>query len=230
VWRCTVTDAALATTTLDVTITVNFYNALSAPLDKSSVTGSGTGNGPYTTDTVTATPAGGAGGYTNAWEKVSGDTVTINSGSSAATSFTGSATAPASLAGVYRLRVTDSLGNVAYSSNVSVTITFNSATLSVTCDKSAVYGERIGSGTGSATTDTVTAAPTGGTPGYTYLWERVSGDSGTSAIPSTVAAAQFLRIGAAFNLYQSSWRCRVTDSLGAIAYSPEVTVQTLFDN
>lgn len=230
VWRCTVTDSAAHTATVDVTVTISFYSALSANLDKASVSGSGTGNGPYTTDTVTGTPAGGAGGYTYLWEYVSGDSVTVVNSTSVATAFSGSATAPSELVGLYRLKVTDSLGNAAYSSNVTVTLTFNSSTVDVTTDKSSVYGERGGAGTGTATTDIVTATPTGGTPDYTYLWERTSGDASTSCVGSTSAAAYFTRVSAPTHLYASTWRCRVTDSLGNIAYSDDVTVQLLFDN
>lgn len=227
VWRCTVTDAALATTTVDVNVTISFYNVLSVPLDKGSVSGSGIGNGPFTTDTVTGSPTGGAGGYTYAWEQVSGDAVTITSASSAATSFSGSATAPASLSGSYRLKATDSLGNVGYSSTITVTVTFNSAALNVTANKASVFGEITGSGF--AVTDTVMTSVTGGTAPYSYFWERQSGDSSTSALPPNQPGASFGRSGSAFNLYDSIWRCRVTDNVGTIGYSPNVTVQLLFD-
>lgn len=227
VWRCTVTDAALATTTVDVTVTITFYAALSVPLDKSSVSGSGTGNGPFTTDAVTGTPTGGAGGYTYLWEYVSGDSLTVNTATAAATTFTGSDTAPGSLAAVYRLKVTDSLGNSGYSSNVSIALTFNAAGITVSLDKSTVYGERFGSG--AATTDTVTATVSGGTGPYTYLWERLSGDASMSSTAPGAAASAFIRGGSPVHLYEATWRLRVTDSLGTIGYSDNVLAQVFID-
>ncbi len=61
-----------------------------------------------TTDSVTVTPQGGS-GYTYAWTKVSGVTVTVNSASSATTTFSYSTamTAGQSIEAVYRCTVTE---------------------------------------------------------------------------------------------------------------------------
>lgn len=67
------------------------------------------GPGSVTTNTVTVTPDGGTGPYTYAWTYVSGDTFTVNSPTSAATSFSTSLTAGQEKSGVYRCTITDSL-------------------------------------------------------------------------------------------------------------------------
>lgn len=94
---------------------------LSASLSPSSVYGVTFTAGLAITATCTTTAAGGVGPYTYAWEYVSGDPATINSPSSAATSFQRLHATPGGyLAGLYRCKVTDSLGSIAYTGNVSV--------------------------------------------------------------------------------------------------------------
>jgi hypothetical protein len=60
----------------------------------------------------TATGAGGSGGYTYAWTKVSGDTLTVSAPSSASTNFTRATDSDYS--SIYRCTVTDSLSATAY--------------------------------------------------------------------------------------------------------------------
>lgn len=64
---------------------------------------------PQVSSSVTITPQGGDGTYTYSWAKFSGDTITIDSASSATTTFrrTFSGASPASAEGVYRCTVTE---------------------------------------------------------------------------------------------------------------------------
>jgi len=231
-YRVTVTDAAGVVVTADVTVSMQFQVAgLSVSLDKSTASASDTGNGPFTTDTVTASPVGGVGPYSYLWEEVSGDTVSAGSGSSAGTNWSASGTAPETKAAVWRCKITDSLSTVAYSANVAVSIAFNTVALSVSLDKSSAYGENLlGAGeSGDAATDTVTATPVGGVSSFTYAWELVSGDSSTSATAASSAASAFTRNSIVQTHYNSTWRCKVTDSLGTIAYSDPVAVLLEFE-
>lgn len=74
-------------------------------------------------------------------------------------------------------------------------------------------------------TPSVTCSPSGGTAPYSYLWERISGD--------TTVVANGSATGASFSTSTASqpqsttrsavWRCRITDNNGIVGYAPEVT-------
>lgn len=73
----------------------------------------------------------------------------------------------------------------------------------------------------------VVVSPSGGSgTGYTYLWERISGDTQTSIIGATSNSVRWTRstVPNYFVDYRSVWRCRVTDSAGNVVYAPNVTV------
>lgn len=72
----------------------------------------------------------------------------------------------------------------------------------------------------------VVTASGGSGGGYTYLWERISGDTSTSIIGATSSSVQWTRsqVPNDFVDYRSVWRCRVTDSAGSVTYAPNVTV------
>lgn len=133
--RCTVTDTGNGNyaTSIDVTVSTTHTYAIhtlskSGDAYGSDQTGTPGGNVTVTTDTVTITPSGGVGPYTYSWAYVSGSTFTVNSPSSAATSFTKTAAAPTidgnfnRFTGVYRCTVTDTgNGNVQNTIDVNVT-------------------------------------------------------------------------------------------------------------
>jgi hypothetical protein len=120
VFRCTVTDNAAATKTVDVTVSITraamFLTVSPASLAKFGTTST------LTTDTTTATPTGGVGPYTYAWTKVSGATLTVTASTSATTAFqaTGLAVGEARDA-TYRCTVTDSTAATA-TADVLITI------------------------------------------------------------------------------------------------------------
>jgi hypothetical protein len=64
------------------------------------------GGGSVTSGAATATASGGAGGYTYAWAYVSGDSFTINSSTSASTTFTTTLVSGGYKLGNYRCTVT----------------------------------------------------------------------------------------------------------------------------
>lgn len=72
----------------------------------------------------------------------------------------------------------------------------------------------------------VVSASGGSGGGYTYLWERVSGDTATSVVGGTSNSVRWIRsvVPNDYVDYRSVWRCRVTDSAGNVTYAPNVTV------
>jgi hypothetical protein len=233
VWRCTITDAQGTTAvTGNVTVSVQFQvSALSVNLDTSSVNGGGSGNGPYDTGRSTASPSGGLAPYTYLWEYVSGDgSVGPNDSGISNPYFSASGTAPSTKNAVWRCKVTDNLGTVAYSADVYIGITFSAPSLSVTVDKSFVYGYVLGTfSLETAYTDTVTATPVGGVGPFTYAWEYVSGDSSTALTPTT-AYCSWSASRVPYVYLGGLYRCKVTDSIGTIAYSENVQVNLEFAN
>lgn len=72
------------------------------------------------------------------------------------------------------------------------------------------------------------AAATGGVPPYTYLWQRVSGDTVTPATTPTSSSTSWYHPGPAGGAGKISyWRCRVTDAANTVAYSSNVKVTIL---
>lgn len=99
---------------------------------------------------------------------------------------------------------------------------FQSINVVVTTDVGSVSGSRSGAGT--VASGSVTATATGGTPGYTYLWEFVSGDAGISIIGSTSPTTNFSATLTNGQTLAAYYRCKVTDSALRVAYSGNVLV------
>ena len=91
--------------------------ALSLAASPTSVGGGSFGGSPATTDSTTATPTGGTGPYTYAWTLISyssGTAPTINSATSATTTFIQTGLGPGGYeSAVFRCTVTDSLAATA---------------------------------------------------------------------------------------------------------------------
>lgn len=230
VWHCKATDNLGAVAySANVTISISFTAALSASLSPGTLDSGGTGNGPFGTGLVTASASGGTPGYSYLWEYVSGD-ATLTPSSTTATNpyFTGSGTAPETKTATWRCKITDSVGTVAYTGNVVITLIFGSDTLTASASPSSAYADADNSGVVTATTGSITATPSGGTPGYSYLWQRVSGDAGTNPVDSAAASTAFERTSGPSHVYNSVWRCRVTDTASNVAYTDNVAVQLVF--
>jgi hypothetical protein len=122
VMRCTVTDSSspLATATIDVTVTIT-RAGMSVALTPTALYVFGSASA-MTTSGVTARASNGSGGYSYAWTKVSGDDITINSASSATTTFTATGmTYGAERNATFRCTVTDTLATTA-TADITVTI------------------------------------------------------------------------------------------------------------
>lgn len=200
---------------------------LAGGLSASSATASQIGNGPFTTNSVTITASGGTQPYTYAWSKVSGDTLTISSATSATVNWTASGTAPQTLSAVWNCVITDAAGRTVTSSNVSVSIAFNVSTLTAGLSASSVSASQTGDGT--LATGSVVATPSGGTSPYTYAWTYVSGDSSIAVNDSGAQSVTFSRTGTAGNCYSSVWQCVVTDADSSTANAGTVTITLTFN-
>lgn len=79
---------------------------------------------------------------------------------------------------------------------------------------------------GSPESDSVTCTPDGGTAPYSYLWQRVSGDTGITVNNSTSATTTFMFVNSSSSTVVKSavYRCRVTDDTSTVVYSPDVDV------
>jgi len=100
-----------------ITLTTDFYNksnTLAITISPASTYTTRSGSGSLTSPTSTGSASGGAGGYSYAWTYVSGDSFTINTPSTAATTFTTSLGVNIFKSGTYRCTVTDSVSATAY--------------------------------------------------------------------------------------------------------------------
>jgi hypothetical protein len=93
-------------------------NALAITISPSSLYTTRSGAGSVTSAAATGSGTGGAGGYTYAWTYVSGSSYTINSSTSASTTFTTNLVAEQYKSGVYRCTVTS--GGVTASADIQV--------------------------------------------------------------------------------------------------------------
>lgn len=66
----------------------------------------------------------------------------------------------------------------------------------------------------------------GGTGSFSYLWERVSGDTAITIVgPGTSSSAYFQTLALPRNTYRTAtWRCRVTDGVTTV-FSNNVTIR-----
>lgn len=86
--------------------------------------------------------------------------------------------------------------------------------LAINISPGGIYTSRVGSGSLTSAVDTATAS--NGVPGYTYAWTYVSGNSFTISAPSSAATVFSTTLPG--SMYRSgTYRCTVTDSLGATA-------------
>lgn len=105
----------------------------------------------------------------------------------------------------------------------TILLSFPQASFTVAASPASVSGERATIGT--ATSGNTTATPTGGTPAYTYDWEYVSGDVAITPTADSSATTAFSALVGPSNPSRSGvWRCKVTDSTGAFAYSNGVNI------
>jgi hypothetical protein len=74
------------------------------------------------------------------------------------------------------------------------------------------------------TTSNISVAASGGTPGYTYSWVRISGSSSITATAPSSAATAFTGTLSANQELNAVFQCTVTDSSGATVLADPVLV------
>ena len=177
--------------------------------------------GTVTTDTITAAATGGTPGYTYAWTKVSGDSITVVSAATAATTFQAtSVTTGETRTAIFRCTATDA---AAATATVDVTVTITAAAMSVTLSPTTLNKFTASS---SATTNTTTATASGGVAPYTYAWAKVSGDAINCASPSSDTTAFNASGLATGDSLSAIYRLTVTDSTGGtpLTSTADITV------
>lgn len=75
------------------------------------------------------------------------------------------------------------------------------------------------------TTNLVTITPAGGTSPYTYAWSRISSTTNAENVSNATAQAVTFNDPVLATSTSASWRCVVTDNVGATV---EVTVSVTF--
>lgn len=84
---------------------------------------------------------------------------------------------------------------------------------------------RLRTTAGTATTTAATCTPTGGTPGYTYSWVRVSGSASIVANTPTASSSTFSgNVSAGTPTLSAVFRCDVTDAASTVVSSNTVSV------
>jgi hypothetical protein len=215
-FRCTIDGTYTVDVPVECTNAVGELAVTASPTSVSKSEDAAT----ITTATVTASAVGGAGGYTYAWTKVSGGTITATSSATAATTFEAATMAAGEArSAIFRCTATDTASPAA-TATVDVTVTITRAAFSVSLSPSLLF--KIGT-TSSLATAAVTATPTGGVAPYAYSWSRVSGDVLTIGSPFSASTVFSFSSTAAEWSKSGVYRCTVTDSTGATA-TRDITV------
>lgn len=118
--------------------------------------------------------------------------------------------------------------NAFVSTNVPSTEGLPAKAASVAAGLSAIASvgsiSHVYSGASTATSESTTITPSGGTPGYTYAWTRVSGSTDISADSASAATTTFSVTGMVDGETASAtFRCTVTDSASA-TYTVDIPV------
>lgn len=189
-----------------------------------SVSKTGTA-GTITTDAITAAASGGTPGYTYAWTKVSGDSITAVSASTAATTFRGtSVTTGETRTAIFRCTVTD---GAAATATVDVSVTIVADVMAVSL--SPTYLNKFTTSS-SATTATTAATVSGGVAPFTYAWAKVSGDAITCTAPTSDTTA-FSATGLTTGESRSAiYRLTVTDSTSGTPLTATVDITVTISN
>lgn len=186
---------------------------------------------------------GGVSPYTYQWLFVSGsyrDETNINSPSAYSTNFTrsiqasyndGDTPAPV-VSGNYRCRVTDAIGNIAYSPILVVYTRheFTAAALSVSASPptgvtgSCSSGWPDNSHSCQAVSSVATAQPTGGSGVYTYNWTYISGAQFIIMSPDTQSTQFRLSQVATNQSLVGTYRCTVDDGYNTAYVDIDVTL------
>ncbi len=116
-------------------------------------------------------------------------------------------------------------GGIGGSAQVSITVSPGPPSLTVNLNRTSYLGSRDPDGEHPGTI--VTATPTGGSGSYSYVWQRVSGDSTVEISSPTAPSVTWARGDVLTDgIFTAVWHCVVTDTVtGATATSANVSVE-----
>lgn len=183
------------------------------------VSGTRTGSGNVTSSAATIAPSGGTPPYTYLWTYTSGDAVTINTASSASSTFSKTLSAGSSSNTSLMGRVTDSLSQTA---TINVTAILSASFSALVASASPTSLSTTISGAGLATTGNTNISVSGGTGSYNYAWARLSGDTLNIGSPSS-AITNFSASLANGQTTSSVYRATVSDT-GGQSTTVDVTI------
>lgn len=86
-----------------------------------------------------------------------------------------------------------------------------------------LYATRFDPGT-AVTLQTAITTVVGGTPPYTYLWTRVSGNTEVGPIDGTSSSTQFSAYFSGYGFYSTVYKCVVTDAAAASVDSNNINI------
>ena len=97
--------------------------------------------------------------------------------------------------------------------------------LKVILSANTAYGSAtLGYGPATATSAPIVAVASGGIAPYTYLYSYVSGDATVYKVGFSPNIASWAITTSTPGTYISIWKCQVTDDVGHIAYSENITI------
>lgn len=228
IFRVEAADSAKKSATKEVEVTLSASgSALSAYSTPSAVSATITGAGTATTNSASAIASGGSGSYTYSWTIVSG-TCTIASPNSSATQFYRTLTNGQTAFATAKCTVTDTGGATVDTSTVSISFTSNSASSPLSATRSPATLSQTGtwtSGNLNLTTSSCSVSASGGTPGYTYSWSRVSG---SALVNITSPSSSSTTFNTSFNgggqTRSAVFKCTVTDAASNVVDTDTVSV------
>ena len=199
VYTVTVTDSKTCTATASTTsITVNQTPSITAGTTTPEVCSGDAIN-------LTSTPSGGTPAYTYVWSGPSGY--------NANTQNPGRLNVTTAMAGVYNVTLTDSKGCTATASTSNITVNAKPTVTAGTTTSTVCAGDSIH----------LTSTPSGGTPGYTYLWSGPASYSATAQNPVRLNVTTAM--GGIYNLtLTDSKGCTATASTSSITVNPTPSV------
>ncbi len=199
------------------------FEPLSLALSTNSVQGAGSVF-PIVSNPVSVVATGGSGGYTYAWSRVSGLVDIVATDPIAATTrFQAAANIPSgeSRSAEFRVTVTDSEGFSATSGVINVELTNDAA---AQFDVSLLPTTLTAQGQNSTVvTSDCQVTVLGGTPPFTYQWQRLSGDGAITAVDPTDFVTAFTATIPVSSV-QASFFCEVTDATTRTARTGTVLV------
>jgi len=228
-FRVTVTDALGRTSAPTVNVTFTSPPQLVASVP-SSAYGERLGAGSVTSNTITATPSGGTGGYTYTWSPASANGINISSTTAQSVNFSASLANGTSAAATFTVTVGDSAGNqVAY----PVVVTLVAHPLpTVSLSTTNIYEEKfVSNGAYANFNQSVIATIGSGLAPYTLTWVPVAGVLLPTVTPNPVGLGapgtqsfSFTASVRSDSVAYGQFQLVVTDARGASAASAVLTV------